>query len=187
MGDARCRSRSSIIEQTAPLKLRPHCRLSPRMRWPPSPNCDVRRRDRDVNSSRPECELDRSRSAVRVCPLHVDSGRPLRAHTGRSPTARRTGHIDPLLPFQTGPMNGRIALNSGRSATARPTGQIDPLLPFKIGPMTGGKREKAVFRRRRRLRTGAVFPCAPCALMPSLCGEGTRDFCLNSLLSCKMR
>ena len=28
--------------------------------------------------------------------------RLLRANTGHSPTARRTGHIDPLLPFRSG-------------------------------------------------------------------------------------
>jgi hypothetical protein len=29
-----------------------------------------------------------------LCPLYVDSCRPLRANTGRSPTARRTGQVD---------------------------------------------------------------------------------------------
>jgi hypothetical protein len=28
-------------------------------------------------------------------------------NTGHSPDARRTGNIDPLLPFEVGPMNGR--------------------------------------------------------------------------------
>jgi hypothetical protein len=41
--------------------------------------------------------------------LYVDSCRLLRANSGRSPTVRRTGHIDPLLPFEIGPMNGREA------------------------------------------------------------------------------
>jgi hypothetical protein len=41
------------------------------------------------------------------------SVRPECASTGRSPMARGTRHIDPLLPFKIGPMDGREARESG--------------------------------------------------------------------------
>ena len=41
----------------------------------------------------------------------VDGRNPL--NSGRSPAAWPTGHIDPLLPFKIGPMNGREARESG--------------------------------------------------------------------------
>jgi hypothetical protein len=43
----------------------------------------------------------------------VDSSRPVSANTGHSPTPRRTGQIDPLLPFLVGRRYGRNALRSG--------------------------------------------------------------------------
>src|ERR1700722_998235 len=43
-----------------------------------------------------------------------DAGlRPECANSGRSPPARRTGQVDPLLSFKIGPTNGREARESG--------------------------------------------------------------------------
>jgi hypothetical protein len=39
--------------------------------------------------------IEASKAGVRYVPLNVDSGRPLRANSGHSPTAWRTGQIDP--------------------------------------------------------------------------------------------
>jgi hypothetical protein len=35
------------------------------------------------------------------------------ANSGHTPTSRRMGQIDPELPFEIGPMNGREARESG--------------------------------------------------------------------------
>jgi hypothetical protein len=50
--------------------------------------------------------------------VNVDSSRQLRANSGHSPWAWRTGQIDPLLPFKIGPMNGREAPKSGHRLNA---------------------------------------------------------------------
>jgi hypothetical protein len=39
--------------------------------------------------------------------------RPVRAKSGHSPTARRTGKFDPKATFKIGPVNGRETLESG--------------------------------------------------------------------------
>jgi hypothetical protein len=41
--------------------------------------------------------------------VYVDTSCPLRANTGRSPTAWRTGQIDPFLPSAQRPLRGRLA------------------------------------------------------------------------------
>ena len=58
------------------------------------------------------------------------------ANSGRSPRAQRTGQIDPLLPFETGPMNGRIARGAGVRGRSCERVLSDPLLPFPIRPGT---------------------------------------------------
>jgi hypothetical protein len=45
----------------------------------------------------------------------------------------------------------QLRANTGHCPRARRMGQVDPEVPFQIGPMSAGKREKAVFGRRRRL------------------------------------
>ena len=47
------------------------------------------------------------------CPLYVDFSRPVCANSGHSQTVRRTCQVDPKLPFEIGPMNGREAPESG--------------------------------------------------------------------------
>jgi hypothetical protein len=46
-------------------------------------------------------------------PLQVDCSRPVSANSGRSQTVRRTGQVDPELPYEIGPVNGREARESG--------------------------------------------------------------------------
>jgi hypothetical protein len=48
-----------------------------------------------------------------LCPLYVDSGRPLRANCGHWATAWRTGPFDPKATFKVCPLNGREAPESG--------------------------------------------------------------------------
>ena len=48
-----------------------------------------------------------------LCPLYVDSSRPVSANTGHCPRVRRMGQIDPLLTYKTGPVNGREGRGSG--------------------------------------------------------------------------
>ena len=46
-------------------------------------------------------------TGARLCLLYVDSRRRLCANSGRRRTVRRTGQVDPFLPFKISPMNGR--------------------------------------------------------------------------------
>lgn len=49
------------------------------------------------------------------CPLYVNSTRPVRANSGPSQTARRTGQIDPKYAFPVGSRYGRKAPENCRS------------------------------------------------------------------------
>jgi len=74
-------------------------------------------------------------------PLHgFLRGRPECAKTGHSPTAWRTGQIDPERPFEVGPTNGRYAPHCGRRPNA--TDAPGPTVP------------KAASERVRSTRTG---------------------------------
>jgi hypothetical protein len=59
-----------------------------------------------------------------LCPLYVDSRQSLKrlkcANSGHTPAACRTGQIDPLLPFEIDPVNGREAPESGLRLKAAP-------------------------------------------------------------------
>ena len=77
--------------------------------------------------------------------LDADSGlRPECANTRGSPAARRTGQVDPLLPFKVGPMNGREARQSG--------------LRLKAVDRTRSVRARRTFRRQESWRAAERQP-----------------------------
>ena len=58
-------------------------------------------------------------------PVYVDSGCPLCANTGHSPTGWRTGQLDPLLPFPISPVRAENTPESGRRPYGRDTPETD--------------------------------------------------------------
>ena len=93
---------------------------------------------------------DTGRIPTSLGPLDPKLGRPgearttaKRENTGHSPTAWRTGHIDPSLPFPVGTRHGR---NERMSGPSRPLKKSDFVLPSTLDARTvlnpnGNKRE----------------------------------------------
>jgi hypothetical protein len=64
--------------------------------------------------------------AIERRPLNVDIRGPVSANSAHSAKARRTGQIDPELPFKIGRGNGREARQSGLSVDASCAGAALP-------------------------------------------------------------
>src|ERR1700722_18695325 len=99
-------SAASGSDQIAPFR---SCSQASVARRPPPRSLKICCQDTRARShSRGEAgELSAQLSPGLERQLYVDSSRPLCANSGRSQTVRRTGQVDPNLPFEIDPMNER--------------------------------------------------------------------------------
>ena len=101
-----------------------------------------------------------STAAIRVCPVNVDSGRPVSANSGHSCARWRMAQVDPELPFKAGLINGRKARESGLRLKASVAPRTDIRSTSRVSSEPLRTKNSQLFREERLELGRVLFPAA---------------------------